>query len=271
MQVVSRVRHTRFSDKSALTDEERSVAFSISTPDRTVASRFLSVLIFLVLLLSALPLNAQVPPKTPPSWVLLVQDGRLTVNIDGAQLGDVLTELARQAHFRVTLAESTAKQVISRAFRDLPLHEGIDRLLMGHPHAVLYEEASSPLEASSGKKIREIVVLSDAGAPSSPLTDRSPSREANPKTGADADAMARVSAALQNPDPGVRLQGLEDWAQHPGGYSIEPLSQALVDPDESVRARAQQLFDHAVAIQRGDPTTPPPPSLPRGPEDVPRR
>jgi hypothetical protein len=215
-------------------------------------------------------LNAQVTPKTPPSWFLSVQDGRLTVNIDQAPLGDVLAELARQANFRVSLAESTGKQVISRAFRALPLHEGIDRLLMGHPHAVLYEEPSPSLEPSSVKKIREIVVLSDAGAPPSQLTARPPTREADVKSGKDVDAMARVSAALQDPDPAVRLKGLEDWAQHPGGYSIEPLTQALVDPDEAVRARAQQLFDHALAIQGGD-TSPPPPAQPPGPEEIPRR
>ena len=57
--------------------------------------------------------------------------------------------------------------MISRAFRDLPLDKGIERLLMGHSHAVLYEDGSLPTRASGIKKIREIVVLSDEGAPSS--------------------------------------------------------------------------------------------------------
>jgi hypothetical protein len=234
-------------------------------------ARCLPCVMLLVLLLSVLPLHAQVPQKPPPSWSLSVQEDRLTVDIDHAPLSEVLEELGRQAHLHVALSASAGKQVISRAFQDLPLEEGIERLLVGHSHAVLYEDGPLPLGASGVKKIREIVVLSYEGAPSSQLTDRAPAREPTLKTGADVDAMARVSAALQNPDPGVRLKGLEQWAQHPGGYSIEPLSQALVDPDESVRARAQQLFDHALATQGGAVTSAPPPALPRGPEEMPRK
>jgi hypothetical protein len=233
------------------------------------------VVILLVLLLSVLPLNAQVPQNPPPTLSLSIHDDRLTVNIDHAPLAEVLAELARQADLRVSLSESAGKQLISRAFRDLPLEEGVERLLVGHSHAVLYEEASSPPGASGVKKIREIMVLSDEAAPSSQLTDRPAAREPNLNTGVDVDAMARVTAALQDPDPGVRLKALEEWAQHPGGYSIDPLAQALVDPDESVRVRAQQLFDHALTTQGRDanspPPPPPPPALPSGPEEMPRR
>ena len=83
--------------------------------------------------------------------------------------------------------------------------------------------------------------------------------------------MARVTTALQDPDPGVRVKGLEQWAQHPGGYSLDPPSQALVDPDEAVRARAQQLFDHALATQGGAATSSPPSALPPRPEKIPTR
>jgi len=243
------------------------------SPDAIMSRRSFCVVILLVLLLSVLPLNAQVIQNPPSTLSVSIHDDRLTVNIDHATLAEVLAELARQADLRVSLSESAGKQVISRSFRDLPLEEGVERLLVGHSHAVLYEEAPSPPGASSVKKIREIIVLSDEAAPSSQLTDRPAAREPNLNSGVDVDAMARVSAALQDPDPGVRLKALEEWAQHPGGYSIDPLTQALVDPDESVRARAQQLFDHALTIQGGDATSPPPPppAPPSGPEEMPKR
>jgi|CXWL01.1.fsa_nt_gi hypothetical protein len=44
-----------------------------------------------------------------------------------------------------------------------------------------------------------------------------------------------------HPDATVRLQGLEVWAQQPGD-GLDSLTYALVDGDEQVRARAQELY-----------------------------
>lgn len=45
-----------------------------------------------------------------------------------------------------------------------------------------------------------------------------------------------------DPDPNVRVKALNAWAQHPGEL-LDPATYALVDPDETVRARAQALFE----------------------------
>ena len=55
-----------------------------------------------------------------------------------------------------------------------------------------------------------------------------------------------LAELLNDPDPQVRLQGLEAWRQHPG-EPLDVVTYALVDPDESVRARAQALFEEALA------------------------
>jgi len=57
---------------------------------------------------------------------------------------------------------------------------------------------------------------------------------------------AWLAAAREDPDPNVRLHALGTWAQHPG-ESLDPVTYALVDPDETVRARAQELFEEALA------------------------
>ena len=49
------------------------------------------------------------------------------------------------------------------------------------------------------------------------------------------------AAARAHPDVGVRLQALEQWAQQPG-EALDPVTYALVDGDEDVRARAQDLW-----------------------------
>jgi hypothetical protein len=55
-----------------------------------------------------------------------------------------------------------------------------------------------------------------------------------------------LAELLNNPDPQVRLEGLEAWAHHPE-ETLDAVTYALVDPDESVRARAQALFEEALA------------------------
>jgi hypothetical protein len=50
----------------------------------------------------------------------------------------------------------------------------------------------------------------------------------------------------ESPDATVRLQALETWAQQPG-TGIDPLTYALVDEDEAVRARAEALYEQQLA------------------------
>ena len=57
---------------------------------------------------------------------------------------------------------------------------------------------------------------------------------------------AWLAAAREDPDPNVRLHALGTWAQHPG-ESLDPVTYALVDPDETVRARAQELLEQELA------------------------
>ena len=59
---------------------------------------------------------------------------------------------------------------------------------------------------------------------------------------------AWLAAAREDPDPNVRLHALETWAQHPG-ESLDPVTYALVDADESVRTRAQELVEQVWAAK----------------------
>jgi hypothetical protein len=56
----------------------------------------------------------------------------------------------------------------------------------------------------------------------------------------------KLVAALNDPDPRARIRALETWAQHPG-EDLNPVTYALVDPDESVRTRAQELLEAVLA------------------------
>jgi HEAT repeat protein len=115
------------------------------------------------------------------------------------------------------------------------------------------------------------VVLSGEGAPAYQPDDQAKVSEPSVKPAAEIDATAQMSAALQDPDPAVRIKALDRWAEQGAATPFDPLTQALVDPDGSVRAKAQQLFDRALAIQGGASPLPPPPALPLESEQIPTR
>jgi len=95
--------------------------------------------------------------------------------------------------------------------------------------------SSAPLTAAPG-----VAWQGPRNAPEVPVTPRQP-----PTDAADAPSPPWLAELLNAPDPEVRLQGLEAWARQPGD-SLDPATYALVDPDESVRARAQELFEQAL-------------------------
>lgn len=55
-----------------------------------------------------------------------------------------------------------------------------------------------------------------------------------------------LDALLHDPDPNVRIQGL-DASERERTASLDPVTYALIDPDEAVRARAQELLEHELA------------------------
>ncbi len=82
-----------------------------------------------------------------------------------------------------------------------------------------------------------------AAAPAIP----SPSNAQTPAEQAQRAAREQWFAELrESPDATVRLQALEHWAQQPG-TGIDPLTHALVDEDEAVRARAEELYEQQLA------------------------
>src|ERR1700730_10758094 len=60
--------------------------------------------------------------------------------------------------------------------------------------------------------------------------------------------LAWYQTVRDDPDPMVRLQVIERWTQQQApDERLDLLTYALVDPDESVRARAQALWEEELA------------------------
>jgi hypothetical protein len=98
-----------------------------------------------------------------------------------------------------------------------------------HPAAAptaAVDRSASPSTAHGASKTSERVLLASARTEQYQTDDPPP----------------WLAELLHAPDPNVRIQALDAWAQHPG-ESLDPVTYALVDPDESVRARAQEVLE----------------------------
>jgi len=77
-------------------------------------------------------------------------------------------------------------------------------------------------------------------------SERSPASIASPPSYATDDPPPWLAELLHAPDANVRREALDAWASRPGA-SLDPVTYALVDPDESVRARAQEVFEQELS------------------------
>ena len=100
----------------------------------------------------------------------------------------------------------------------------------------------SSIRSSAGKSAQPVAVEKTSKSPSS----RSGGNATFHAGRAETELPTWPAEGLDSPDPRVRIHALETWAQHPG-EKLDPVTYALVDPDESVRARAQELLEAALA------------------------
>ena len=102
-------------------------------------------------------LRATNPPRT--ALVISVQDHFLSVKIHDVPLEEVLRELAQRTHLTVRFHGSVAKKNISVAFENLPLGEGVSRILRDMSYVLTYVEAGSPKGISGLSRLQAIRVL----------------------------------------------------------------------------------------------------------------
>jgi hypothetical protein len=104
----------------------------------------------------------------------------------------------------------------------------------------------------------------DSSRATSPAPDARIPPAATPATPPPSDAQTTADQAQreareqwfaelrESPDATVRLQALALWAQQPGD-TIDPLTFALVDEDEDVRTRAEELWEQQLTREASVP------------------
>jgi len=122
-----------------------------------------------------------------PSEVML-QAGKLTVHVEATPLREVLAEVSRLNHTSIVwLSSESQEEPLSLEFADLPLREGLERILQRQNFVLFYE--SPP----AGTQLRQIWVASDRKATQPP---------------APPEAAAHASPAPEEKETVVEQKGL---------------------------------------------------------------
>jgi hypothetical protein len=113
-----------------------------------------------------------------PGLDIVVQQGRLSVNVQAADLAEVLAHIGRQAGIRVSPGPSAGTRVSAR-FADVPLEDGLRRLLRGASLSHLFLYATGPSGSVTIAEVRILGAGAEAPPPSAPLVG---SGEPNPES-----------------------------------------------------------------------------------------
>jgi hypothetical protein len=193
--------------------------------------------------------NAQRTPAEARSFSLSVEDGRVTAAINGIPLHMVLEELGRHVSLRLALSESWRDHSVIAQFSALPLDEALARLLTGLPYGLIIYGPPATASVAAMPAVELIVSARSPHMTTVSLSEPAVALHSLQPQQAMLDVSPAWSAVLQHPDPAVRLQALSRWAEQDTATVLNPLTQALVDADESVRTRAQALVERVWAAK----------------------
>jgi hypothetical protein len=206
------------------------------------------------------PSTAPAQANAGAAVMVTVAGDRLSAQVAGASLREMLTALAGAMPLRVTMLGDAAAPVWAD-LNGIGIEEGIRRLLRGHSYVLVH----APGDVHGASRLVEIVVLGGAGsagadgirtaeaAPPAPPagrvrvgragTDGTLDRETGPRRTRRPTDEALDEIARRDPDARRRASALEALGR-PGlsEKSFATLTAALDDPEASVRVRALELL-----------------------------
>ena len=209
---------------------------------------------------------AAAQPVSPSGIHVEVQQGLMTVDVRGAPLADLLRVIEERAAVRVTIHGGNSP-LVTDSFTDLPVDEGIERLVRGSGLVLTYAPSQRGAGVSVLKEVRVYLTPPQAAMPAAANGTKPPSparrveqersarlREirtlARQRDEAAASALAQILAL--DLDPTVRVKAVAALGKLGGTEAAMALSMALMDQDPSVRVQAAR----ALGQVEGDQATP---------------
>lgn len=169
---------------------------------------------------------------------LSLHDGKLSATLRQASVGEVFAELARQTGIHVQVEGAAAIETVSMEFTNLPLDEGIKRILQGKNYALTYTEETH--DRRGGAKIMAVRVLptSTEVRPSGPVSDVATGP--NPRLDT---SVASFLSATRDADPRARRTAVIALGYLGDESAVEALERLLLsDSDTKVRRAATEAL-----------------------------
>jgi hypothetical protein len=166
--------------------------------------------------------KAQAPAEARRApLVTVTAEGNLSVTVSGVSLGKVLNEISALADLPIVVADTLVNDAVSFKVRDVPLEEGLKRLLAAYDAFYLF----SASDRSPGS-IKAVWVYA-----------RGEGRDLQPVPAELWGSTKELEARLDDPDPDVRSEMYEKLIERQSDRALPTVLRGLSDPDESVRAR----------------------------------
>ena len=193
-----------------------------------------------MLLLLCLPiffLGASRNSKVKSSiFVIRVEDGRLTVKLKDIPLEKVLMGIADQTGIQI-ICYGPLEGLVSADFADLPVDEGLRRLIRDLDHIFIYGGGE---KRNSEPEIKKVLVYSKKDKkPNEGLRTSLIGPQKRPTQGPPVASPEFLVKALEDKDPEVRQEAVDRLAESKDENAIMYLTKVLLnDKDEDVRESA---------------------------------
>ena len=183
--------------------------------------------------------GAETEAATPSSIEVVVDQGRLTISVQDAPLDEVLQAVGDESGIAIETRGDLAAS-ITISFADVPLYEGIRRLLRGHSYMLSGDvDQSRRIEISVLTSYRT-EAPAGTGKVATPGDERGKLQRIRELAGRkDAEAIAFLTRlAGGDPSPIVRSQAVAALGRLRIEEASAPVALALTDPSAAVRIQA---------------------------------
>ncbi|MBI3802614.1 MAG: hypothetical protein HY282_02500 [Nitrospirae bacterium] len=207
-------------------------------PDRFI----IRVFFFIGLLVSLAGMERPaLSAQTESAIYVAAEKGRLTVRAADVSLGRLFEEIGQQMEITIYGEPRLTAERITISLRDLPIEEGLRRILAKHDFAVLFSNTGGE-NGPSLHRLTEVWIFPDRGGPTTDPTRRDEALVALSMTGNNSK-----KSALS-----IANKVIESMGKHSMESSGPALLDLLQSPDRSVRLGALDALNNLGSLVPSD-------------------
>ena len=176
-----------------------------------------------------------------PAFVVRAKNNTLTLRAANAPLQDVLNEIVDQLEIPLVV-HGELKGLLSAEFSEVPLEEGLKRLIGGFNHVFIYDAAKVGQEDPPLRKI--IIYAENTQGMGERPPPRSIAPSPQPSQGQEKIPFDVLVKALNDKDPENREDAVDSLAESGDARAVSHLTKVLLnDQDEDVRESAAMALE----------------------------